>query len=106
MVSEQYRFGGTPDAIGKVDGELCLIDWKTSNSVYSDYLIQIAAYKHLWEENHPGQLITGGYHLCRFAKENGDFAHHYYPDLEEAWRLFLLFREAYDIDKVLRKRAN
>jgi hypothetical protein len=79
LVSEKYQFGGCPDAIGEVDGKLCLVDWKTSNSVYQDYLIQLAAYKHLWEENNPERPLTGGYHLCRFAKKHGDFAHHYKP---------------------------
>ena len=105
LVSEKHRFGGTPDAIGIVGNELCLLDWKTSNAVYSDYLIQLAAYRHLWEENRPGQPITGGFHLLRFAKEHGDFAHHYFPDLSNAWRMFLLYREAYEIDKELKKRA-
>jgi len=105
LVSEQHRFGGTPDAIGYLDGKLCLIDWKTSNAVYADYLMQLAAYKVLWEENRPEYPITGGYHLCRFAKEHGDFAHHYYPNLDEAWQQFLLFRQAYDLDKQLKKRA-
>jgi len=105
LVSEEYRFGGTPDAVGVVNDELCLIDWKTSNSVYTDHLIQLAAYGQLWNENHPDQPIVGGYHLCRFAKENGDFAHHYWPDLSEAWEQFKLFRQAYDIDRGLKKRA-
>lgn len=105
LVSEEYRFGGTPDAIGRIGNELCLVDWKTSNSVYSDYLIQLAAYKHLWEENHPDRPLTGGFHLCRFAKEHGDFAHHYYPNLDEAWRAFELMRELYDIDAQLKKRT-
>ena len=105
LVSEQYQFGGTPDAIGEIDGELCLVDWKTSNSVYQDYLIQLAAYKQLWEENNPDRLLTGGFHLCRFAKSHGDFAHHYYPNLDEAWEQFLLFLRAYQIDKALKKRA-
>lgn len=105
LISEEYKFGGTPDAIGEVHGELCLIDWKTSNNVYSDYLIQIAAYRYLWETAHPERSLTGGFHLCRFAKENGDFSHHFYPDLSEAWTAFKLMRELYDIDKVLKKRA-
>lgn len=105
LVSTVHRFGGCPDAVGMVDGELCLIDWKTSNAVYSDYLIQLAAYKILWEENHPDRPITGGFHLCRFAKQHGDFAHHYYPNLDEAAEQFLLFRRAYEIDKELKKRA-
>jgi hypothetical protein len=105
LVSEKYRYGGTPDAIGMIGNELCLLDWKTSNAVYCDYLIQLAAYKQLWEENHPERPLVGGCHLLRFAKEHSDFAHHHFPDLSEAWRQFVLFREAYEIDKALKKRA-
>lgn len=105
LVSEEYQYGGCPDAVGIVRGELCLIDWKTSNGVYTDYLIQLAAYKNLWEENNPERPITGGFHLCRFAKSHGDFAHHHYPELDAAWEQFKLFRQAYDIDKGLKKRV-
>ena len=105
LVSEKYQFGGCPDAIGEINNELCLVDWKTSNSVYQDYLIQLAAYKQLWEENNPDRLLTGGFHLCRFAKQHGDFSHHYYPNLSEAWEQFKLFLRAYRIDKQLKKRA-
>lgn len=105
LVSEQYRYGGTPDAIGLIGNQLVLLDWKTSNGIYSDYLVQLAAYKHLWEENFPERPLTGGFHLLRFAKEHGDFGHHYFTNLDDAWRQFQLFREAYEIDKELKKRA-
>lgn len=105
LVSEEYRFGGTPDAVGYVNGKLCLLDWKTSNSVYSDYLVQLAAYQHLWEINNPTMPITGGFHLLRFAKQYGDFAHHYYPELKVGWEQFRLFRQAFEFDKELKARA-
>ena len=105
LISEEHRFGGTPDAIGKINGELCLVDWKTSNGVYSDYLLQLAAYRLLWEEMNPDRPLTGGYHLCRFAKDHGDFAHHYYRELDEAREMFILLRKAYELDARLRKRA-
>lgn len=106
LVSEQYQFGGTPDSIAKDNkGRLVLLDWKTSDGVYTDHLIQLAAYRILWNENFPDNPLTGGSHLCRFAKTNGDFAHHYYPDLSDAERQFILLREAYDLDKILKKRA-
>jgi len=106
LVSKSYRFGGCPDAVGvNSRGELCLLDWKTSNNIYPDYLIQIAAYKQLWEENNPEQLITGGLHLLRFSKENADFAHHYWSELDDAWEQFKLFRQAYENDKKLKKRT-
>lgn len=105
LVSEKYRYGGTPDAIGLIGNELCLLDWKTSNAVYSDYLVQLAAYRNLWEENFPDRPLAGGFHLLRFAKEHADFSHHYFPNLDNAWRQFVLFREAYEIDKELKRRA-
>jgi hypothetical protein len=105
MVSEKYQFGGTLDAIGRMDGELCLLDWKTSNGVYQDYLVQLAAYALLWDEVRPTEPLKGGFHLCRFAKEYGDFSHHYWQNLDEAKEQFLLFRRAYDLDRRLKKRA-
>lgn len=105
LVSQKHRFGGTPDAIGRIGGELCLIDWKTSNGVFGDYLLQLAAYRLLWEESHPDQPLTGGFHLCRFAKDYGDFAHHYYRELDHARDMFLHLRAAYEFDKELKKRA-
>ena len=106
LVSEIYKFGGCPDALG-IDSHdnLSILDWKTSNGVYVDYLIQIAAYKVLWEENYPDQPITGGYHLLRFSKERADFTHHYWSELDDAWEQFKLFSKAYELDKRLKKRV-
>lgn len=103
LVSEEFRFGGTPDAIGRFGDSFVLLDWKASNAVYGDYLIQLAAYGHLLREVQNMEL--GGFHLCRFSKEHGDFSHHYFQDLSEAWRAFVLMRELYDLDKRLKKRV-
>ena len=105
LISEVHQYGGTPDAIGSLDDKLCLLDWKTSNSVYTDHLVQIAAYRMLWNECNPGNQLTGGSHLLRFSKEEGDFTHHYFPDLKDAEEQFLLFRRAYSLDQKLRKRV-
>jgi len=106
LVSEEYQFGGCPDAMG-IDSQdrLCILDWKTSSGLYVDFLLQIAAYVLLWSENHPDQPITGGHHLLRFSKDNADFHHHYWTELDDAKRQFILFREAYEIDKRLKKRT-
>jgi hypothetical protein len=112
LVSPEYRFGGTPDAIGEIDGEIVLLDWKTSNGVYSDYLIQLAAYGHLiergvrmdtWEPL--GCAVPKGYHLLRFSKDFPDFEHRSFGSLETAWEQFKLFRAAYENDRELKKRA-
>lgn len=107
LLSKQHRFGGTLDAIF-VQGQLALGDWKTSNACYPDHIIQLAAYAILWESNFPDRPITGGFHLLRFSKpEHPDdptaFSHHYWSNLDLAKRQFLLYREAYDLDKRLTK---
>jgi hypothetical protein len=108
LVSKQHAFGGTLDVIGHMEGNeqtLVLADWKCANSVYADYLYQMAAYKLLWEENYPQHKITGGFHLCRFAKEQGDFSHHHFPNLDEEAKTFLAMRDLYDRVKLSEKRV-
>lgn len=104
-VSELHQFGGTVDAIGRdTKGRIVLVDWKTSNGVYQDFLVQLGAYALLLEERTP-EWKPEAFHLLRVAKESADFAHHFYGELEDAKSQFLLFRQAYDIDSRLKKRA-
>ena len=104
LLSEKHRFGGTLDAM-LVNGKLSLGDWKSANAVYSDNLMQLAAYGILWEENNPDKPITGGFHLMRFSKNEGDFEHRWFGDLTDARECFLLLRQAYDYDKKLKQRV-
>jgi len=106
LVSETHRFGGTLDAcVLRVNGKRAIGDWKTSNGLYPDYLIQVAAYGKLYEECYPNDPVEGGYHILRFSKSTGDFHHHFFADLNEGWKAFLLMRQLYDIDKILKQRA-
>lgn len=105
LVSQAHRFGGRLDAVGtNGEGGLVLLDWKTSNAVYAEYLLQMAGYKILWEETYP-DLPLVGFHLCRFAKEQGDFSHHYFPSLTHESETFLLMRHLYEEIKIVEKRV-
>jgi hypothetical protein len=68
-------------------------------------LWQIAAYGVLWEEHHPDQPITGGYHLIRFSKESADFAHYHYGELEDARQMFLGLVPLFSLDKKIATRV-
>lgn len=105
LVSEAHRFGGRLDAIGVVGNELVLCDFKTSNSVYADYTLQLGAYKLLWEESYPEHPLVGGFHLLRFAKEEGDFSHHHFPKLDKEAAVFLSMRKLFDEVKEIEKRV-
>ena len=51
LVSEKYRYGGTLDFYGKIDGILTLADWKTGSGIYDSYVYQLSAYRNLLVEN-------------------------------------------------------
>lgn len=105
LASAKHHFGGTLDAIGLLGNELILLDWKNANAIYADHLYQMAAYGLLWEENYPLHPITGGYHLCRFSKDHGDFSHHHFPVLDQEAETFLRMRDLYDRVKKSEKRV-
>lgn len=107
LISKAHRFGGTRDAI-LIDGKRSLGDWKTSNSIYPEYLCQLGAYQILDEEN--GGKIEGGFHLLRFSKQEKpddpvQFTHYYWSQLDKAKRAFLLMRELYDLMADLKRFA-
>ena len=103
MISKKHKYGGTMDAL-LIGGKRSVGDWKSSNALYPEYLVQVAAYGKLWEENHPEEPITGGYHLLRFDKTHGDFTHKWWGELETAWQAFLRLRDLYEFDKELKQR--
>ena len=105
LVSEVYKFGGTPDCIGYVTDNLALIDWKTGSGVYEDMLLQLAAYKVLWEENNPEMPLTGGFHLLRIGKEDASFHHHHWHSLPEAWEAFQHCLALHNLHKLLKKKV-
>lgn len=108
LVSEQYQFGGTFDAVVRAK-QLVLLDYKTSNGIYTDMIVQVAGgYSLLWAEHFPDQILHG-IDLLRVSKPKApddpvSFTHHHwsaeiFPIAQEQ---FLLMRRAFDVDKRLK----
>ena len=108
LVSEKYQYGGTFDAAGWLNGRFVLIDYKTSNNAYTEFLIQMAAYKQLWEEYVENEIIPktnkkaieqrkkhlkirGGV-LLQLEKEDKGYKEYHYnmSDLKWGWKMFKL----------------
>jgi len=91
LVSEQYQFGGTFDAICEVNGKLVICDWKTSTGVYDEFLIQLGAYRQLIQEN-LDYKIKGAILLKLDKEEKGVYEEHHYKikDLNWGWKMFKL----------------
>jgi len=101
FVSEEYRFGGTPDFYGKDNGKLTLLDFKTSGDIYPENFYQLAAYKRLLEEQ--GHEV-GSARIIRVSKiEDEAFDDRPAGNLENHWELFLACQHIYELQKVIRR---
>lgn len=103
LVSEKHQYGGTIDIIAIINDKLSLVDIKTGKEVYEDHIIQLVAYKQLWDENFPENPLTGGFHIIRTGKEMAMFSHNWYDDFPCALEVFLMLRKLYDLHKEIKK---
>ena len=110
VASRQWRYAGTLDLIGKLDGRLWLLDVKTSSGVYGSTALQLAAYGNAefyldaddTEQPLPAVERYGVLHVTEYGTTL-----HYLPESanEPAWRDFLhvahIGRRAKEIDTYL-----
>ncbi len=105
LVSEDHRFGGTPDLVAVVDGQLELVDFKSGSGIYAEHLHQVCGgYKILVNEHNYNPV------RCRIVRiprdESEAFEEHTVP--AEACQphvdLFLHALAIYRIQQGFRKR--
>jgi hypothetical protein len=76
--SKEYKYAGTLDLACTKDGELWIIDFKTSAGIYPNYERQVSAYKHAYEEMfgvkvaHTAILRTGTNHKSKYEFKETD----------------------------------
>ena len=104
LVSELHRFGGRFDAVAEQPGGLfVMVDFKTG-SLYLEHLLQVAAYRILWNESYPEYELADAAHLLSFKRETADFSHSYFGGLDDETDAFLRMRGLYDCVKKIEKR--
>ncbi len=62
-----HKYGGSLDALGRRNGQYIILDWKTSNGIYSEYALQVAAYAQAFFETY-GIYCQEGI-IVRFGKK-------------------------------------
>jgi len=99
LVSETWRYGGTVDWYGIIDGRRWLVDLKTSKGLYDEHVYQVSAYAALLQEN---GFPVEGVRLLRVGRtEDEGFDDHIIdaPELEKSLVVFLAARKLYDAQK-------
>lgn len=103
LVSEKYRFGGTVDYYGLIDGIPTILDLKTSKAIYDSHIWQVAAYHQL--------LVEHGYDVQQVRvlqigrDESEGFSERVLTvdELGPQWAVFEAARTLYDALRVARK---
>ncbi|MEV4939574.1 hypothetical protein [Streptomyces zaomyceticus] len=65
--NDEHAYAGSFDAIARIDGELVVVDWKTSKDIYESVALQLSAYRYATRiilaetgESIPMPELTGG----------------------------------------------
>jgi len=85
LISEEFRFGGTPDLLAEYDGKFTLIDFKTGGGIYDSYFYQLAAYWKLLEEQ--GWPVASA-RILRISADDSDFEEVVKTNLDVGWQIF------------------
>lgn len=100
LVSEKYRYGGTPDFYGFIDGCETLLDFKSSG-IYDDQWIQLAGYVNLLKES--GKKVGACKILVIPTDKDKGFREAQREDVSVHWEIFLRCLDIYNLRKEMRK---
>lgn len=93
VYSKKYGYAGTLDALGYVNGELAIIDFKTSSGIYDDMFVQTSAYANAVNEEDKTE-ITKTY-IVRVPKDGSEFEVQVDEDMDINFKSFLGCLENY-----------
>lgn len=89
VFNDKYNYAGTVDWIGRIDDELYLLDFKTSQYIWPEYEIQVSAYGHALDMDHhknwQGKLNFGILQLGYKKNKLG----YKFTDIDDKFELFL-----------------
>ena len=106
VVSNEHRYGGSIDLLGyRNETARILADFKTTENVYPEHKIQLAAYKRAYEETHDDK-IDEAWLFC-IGKERGTCAAHQLTedDLQYGDEAFLAARTLHELHNRMNRKG-
>jgi len=98
IVSDEYRYGGTIDIVGELDGEVTLLDLKTSSGIYDEHIFQVGAYWKLLDQ----KIKISGARILRIGRTEGELMDEKVlsgTQVLNAWRVFEHCLQIYRLKK-------
>jgi hypothetical protein len=103
LVSDAYRYGGTIDCLCLLDGQLTLVDLKTSSGIWPEHKYQLGAYWQLLREH--GHQIKGA-RILRIGRTEGEGMEEHTltgTQVLHGWRVFEHCLAIYELKKKERR---
>lgn len=70
VYSDEFKFAGTTDLVVKLNGQVWLLDIKTSNSLHTSYNLQLSAYAKAWDESYDDKIEETGVLWLKSSKRS------------------------------------
>lgn len=103
LVSEKWRYGGTIDLYCELDGEPCLVDFKTGSGIYDEHFYQVAAYRELLNEHGYSCPTVRILNIPR--TEDEAFREESKAGLVYEWEIFRACLDIYRFKQMMRREA-
>ncbi len=88
IYSMKHDYAGIMDAEAIIKGKKSVVDFKTSNALYSEMRLQVAAYQGAIEEE-IGKKYPGNKWIVRFGKEDAEFEAKDFEGQDEDYKAFV-----------------
>lgn len=109
LFSDTAQIAGTCDLVLEIDGEIWILDIKTSNSLHTSHDLQIAAYSKMWNETFEEKVIRAGILWLKSSKRGPDKSgkkiqgkgweiYESSRSLEENWNFFQKILDLYHLE--------
>jgi len=84
-INREYNYVGTIDLILEIDGEVWIIDVKTSNYLHKSHNLQLSAYKHMYNDKAKIALL----HIKDYCK---------FVEVEDKFDIFLAVKKIWEYE--------
>jgi hypothetical protein len=107
QVVSHYKYGGTLDFFGILDGKNTVVDFKAANAIYPETVMQTAAYGFALMEMASSAEDVNGWGCLRLDRETGDpeYVSYEQDEIEYAFQRFLKLTEYWHLTNDWRQKA-
>ena len=97
IFSKKGKYAGRVDCVAKINGEITVLDWKSSKSIHESFPLQFAAYANAIEENTDLKIIQTAALQLGAQNKNG-YRFVVYPDWKDHYKVFENVRKVWQYD--------